>query len=255
MHRKLIPVVTGFTTILFLGNAIAQQDAPMPTPVVEIFGCTFEANNDMADLTAVTARWSAWADRNDVRAYTAFIATPYLRSPDLPYDALWIGAWPNGAAMAAEEARYLAEGGEIEAAFDAILDCPAHAQYAEVVINAPQGPPPQNGIAVFRDCTVRDGRTVPEAITALQEWSKYLATKGSSPFSAMLFGLAGLENDADYTFKSVEGFESMAAYGQYTDAYTGGGFLRADELFGRLLDCNSARVYALNRIRAAAQPQ
>ena len=59
-------------------------------------------------------------------------------------------------------------------------------------------------------------------------------------------------DDADYTFKSVEGFESIEAYGQYTDVYTGGGFLRAEELFGRLLDCNSARVYALNRVRLAA---
>jgi hypothetical protein len=255
MHRKLIPIVTGLTTVLLLDSAFAQQPAPMPTPILEIYACTFEANNDMADLTAVSARWSAWADRNNIRDYTAFIATPYLRSPDLPYDALWIGTWPNGAAMATEEARYFAEGGEIEAAFDAVLDCPNHAQYAVLGINEPEGPPPQNPVAVFRDCTVREGRTVPEAITALQEWSKYLDGRGSSPLSAMLFGLAGLPDDADYTFKAVEGFESMAAYGQYTDVYTGGGFLRAEELFGRLFDCNSARVYVLNRVRAAAAAQ
>src|SRR5262245_36322241 len=192
MHKKLMTIVTGFTTILLVESAIAQQPAPMPTPIVEIFACNFEGTNDMADLTAVTTRWSAWADRNNIRDYTAFIASPYVFSEDLPYDALWIGAWPNGTAMAAEEARYLEQGQEIEAAFDAVLDCPSHAHYAEVAINTPEGPPPQNGIAVFRDCTVRDGRTVPEAITALQEWSKYLASKGSSPFSAMLFGLAGL---------------------------------------------------------------
>ena len=75
------------------------------------------------------------------------------------------------------------------------------------------------------------------------------------PFAAMLFGLAGLpEEDADYTFKEVEGFESIEAYGKYTDVYTGGGFLRAEELFGRLLECNSARVYALNRVRLAEAP-
>ena len=114
---------------------------------------------------------------------------------------------------------------------------------------------PQNGIAVFRDCTVSDGRTVPEAIAALQEWSKYLAGQGTNPFAALLFGLAGLpDDDADYTFKTVEGFESIEAYGKYTDVYTGGGFLRAEELFGRVLDCNSARVYALNRVRLAEAP-
>ena len=129
----------------------------------------------MADLTAVTARWNTWADRNNVNDYTAFIATPYLRSVDLPYDALVARRMAERYCDGRGEALYFSQGAEIEAGFDAVLDCPSHAQYAEVVINAPQGPPPQNGIAVFRDCTVRDGRTVPEAITALQEWSKYLA--------------------------------------------------------------------------------
>ncbi len=157
--------------------------------------------------------------------------------------------------MGAGESLYFSQGQEIEAGFDAVVDCPSHAQYAEVVINAPGGPPPQNPVAVFRDCTVSDGRTIPEAITALQEWSKYLAEHGSNPFAALLFGLAGLANDDDFTFKSVEGFDSIESYGKYTDVYTGGGFIRADELLGRVLDCNSARVYSLNRVRAAAAPQ
>ena len=78
MNKTLTLLVTGISTALLLDTALAQQDAPMPTPMLEIFGCTFSANNDMADLTAATARWSTWADRNNVNDYTAFIATPYL---------------------------------------------------------------------------------------------------------------------------------------------------------------------------------
>jgi hypothetical protein len=46
----------------------------------------------------------------------------------------------------------------------------------------------------------------------------------------------------------------MAAFGKGTDMYTGGGFIRADELFGRLLTCNSPRVYTLERVRLSAAP-
>jgi hypothetical protein len=240
------------SAVLLATGARAQQAQPAPTPVVEIYQCTYRGSNDMDDLRAVTARFNAWADRNNMNNYTAFTATPYLFSPDLEADVLWIGAWPNGTAMGADEGVYLAQGGEISAAFDALADCNGHALYASVVVNQPAAPPPPNGLAMFEDCTVRDGRTVPEAIAALEQWAEYTKSRGSETFSAMLFPLAGLTNDADYTFKLVTGFDSMEAFGKGTDMYTGGGFLRAEELLGRLLECNSARVYTTDRARLAA---
>jgi hypothetical protein len=241
------------TSAVFLATeARAQQEQPAPTPVVEIYQCTYRGTNDMDDLRAVTARFNAWADRNNMTDYSAFTATPYLFSPDLEADVLWIGVWPNGTAMGADEARYLAEGGDISAAFDALLDCNGHALYAEIVVNQLAAPPPQNGLAMFEDCTVRDGRTVPEAIAALEQWAEYTKSRGSDAFSALLFPLAGLGSDADFTFKLVTLFDSMEAFGRGADMYTGGGFLRAEELLGRLLDCNSARVYTLDRVRLTA---
>jgi len=246
-------VLLGSSLLLISSIASAQQAAPMPTPIVEIYGCNFKANKTMNDLHAVSTRWSAWADKNKLTDYTAFIVTPMLHGADRKDEVLWLGAWPNGAAMGADEALYAAQGREIDAAFDSVVNCESHAQYAEVVVHQPQNPPPEHGVAVFRDCTVHTGRTVPEALAALGQWSEYGTSKGSSPFSAVLFGTAGLPNDAHYTFKSVEGFDSMQAYGKYLDMYTAGGFMRAEELLDRVFDCNSARVYGLERVRLAAQ--
>jgi len=240
------------SAVLLTTGAQAQQNQPAPTPVVEIYQCTYRGSNDMDNVRTVSARFNAWADRNNMTNYTAFTATPYAYSPELEADVLWIGAWPNGTVMGTDETLYLTQGGEISAAFDAIVDCTGHALYAEVVINQPATPPPQNGVAMFEDCTVREGRTVPEAIAALGQWTEYTKSRGSDAFSALLFPLAGLGNDADYSFKLVTGFDSMATFGKGTDMYTGGGFLRAEELFDRLLDCNSARVYTLDRVRLAA---
>jgi hypothetical protein len=133
-------------------------------------------------------------------------------------------------------------------------DCSSHALYAEVVINQPAAPPPQSPVAMFEDCTVREGRTAAEAIAAAGQWAEYKKGLGFNEFTAILFPLAGLGNDADYTFKSVIGFDSMAAFGKSVDMYTGGGFLRAEEIFGRLLDCNSPRIYTLERVRTPAAP-
>jgi hypothetical protein len=64
----------------------------------------------------------------------------------------------------------------------------------------------------------------------------------------------GIAMFEDYDFKVVTGFDSMEAFGRATDMYTGGGFMRAEELFGRLLTCNSPRIYNLERVRQAAMP-
>lgn len=232
-----------------------QQNAPAPTPVVEIYACHFKGNSDMDDLHTVTGRWTAWADRNNVKDYTAFIARPFLRSDDQPWDALWFGGWPSGAAMAAGEALYFSTGQQVDAQFATIVDCPSHAQYAEVVVRAPGGPPPKNGMAVFRDCKIMENHTVPEAMAALDQWGKYLAERGSNPFGAMLLPLAGLPADYDYDFKYVEGFQSIQEVGKFIDLYTGGGYMQTDQLFGRLLSCNHPRVYSLELVRQAAQQQ
>jgi hypothetical protein len=246
--------IAATSAVIFATATAAQDNAPAPTPVVEIFQCTYRGNNDMDSLRTVTTRFNAWADRNNMTHYTAFTATPYAYSPELEADVLWLGGWPNGATMGADETVYMTQGREVAAAFDAVVDCSSHSLYAEVVVSQPSGPPPQNSVAMFEDCTVHEGRTAGEAIAALGQWAEYTKGRDSNPFSALLFPLAGLGNDADYTFKLVTGFESMEAFGKGTDMYTGGGFMRAEELFGRLLDCNSARVYTLDRVRLAAAP-
>lgn len=257
MKKILVLAGTAATAaVLIATTTLAQQNAPpAPTPVVEIFGCKFNANKSINDLHSVAARWNAWADKNKVGDYSAFIATPFVHSADLPNDVLWLGGWPNGAAMARDSALYATkEGRDIDAAFDAVGKCASHSLYAEVVIHRPKTPPPENGVAIFRDCTVRDGRTVPEAITALGQVDEYFTGRGSDAFEAILFSLGGQPNDAHYTFKEVVGFASMDAYGKDIDVYTAGGFQRVDELLGRLIDCNSARVYTLERVRQAAEP-
>jgi hypothetical protein len=255
MKQRYKLLAIGMTSAFSIATGVqAQQDQPEPTPVVEIFPCTYRDNNDVDNLRTVGARFNTWADRNSMTNYTAFIATPYAYSAELEADVLWLGGWPNGTAMGVAETRWLAEGSEVAAAFDAVVECNSHSLYAEVVVNQPSGPPPENaGIAMFEDCTVREGRTADEALGAIEQWNDYTKSRGGDAFSAVLFPLAGLGNEADYTFKIVTGFNSMEAFGKGLDMYTGGGFMLAEQLFSRLLECNSPRVYTLERVRLAAE--
>jgi hypothetical protein len=255
MSKKIASSCIGMCAVLLsMHDASAQQPgAGAPTPLLEVYGCNFVNDNDIGDWNALATRFNAWADRNNLKDYTAFTMLPYVYSDQLPYDVLWLGAFPNGAAMGADEAVYFARGAEIETAFGAIVDCSIHQHFAALNLRTPGGPPPEtNGIASFSDCKVSEGRTVEEAVEAIGEWNAYLTEHGSDLFSALLFPLAGETAEADYDFKAVEGFSSIEAYGRNVDVVTSGGFRRADELFGRLLDCDSPRLYRLNRVRLAA---
>jgi hypothetical protein len=250
----ILAAILAATTVLAATSAFAQQTPPpAPTPVVEIQGCKFNANKGMNELHSTNARFNAWADKNKMTDYTAFVATPLFHGTDRTDDVVWLGAWPNAAAMARDAALFATkEGRDVDAAYEAVGKCGSHALYAEVVVRQPKTPPPENGVATFRDCTVREGRTAEEAIAALGQVAEYSAGRGSDEFSAVLFPLAGLPADAHYTFKLVEGSASMDAFGKDVDLYTAGGFRRVDELIGRVIDCNSARVYTLERVRLAA---
>jgi hypothetical protein len=101
---KKIGTLTGATicaTVFFSGAGGAQETAPMPTPIVEIFACNYRGESDMADLRGVINRYNTWADRNNTTDYGAILAIPQFRGADRPWDVLWFGRWPNGAAMGA----------------------------------------------------------------------------------------------------------------------------------------------------------
>jgi hypothetical protein len=250
---QLFSAIAATLTALGAGSASAQQQ--QPAGVVEVFTCNFNEGRDMDDLVAASNRFNTWADQNGATDYTAIIMTPYLFSDQVTFDALWLGAWPNGTAMGAGEAKWLATGGQVRAAFEAAADCGSHALFAARIIRAPEGPPPESGgLTMFRNCTIREGRTGAEAIAALTEWSSYVAERGHAGFDAVLFPLAGESPDADYSFKAVHGFGSVGEMGRAIDLYTTGGAQRSNEILGRVIDCDSPRVYLGNRVWTAAQP-
>jgi hypothetical protein len=252
----MFPVLVA-ASITWVGEVAAQQaQAPQPRPVVEIFACNFKNGKGMDDFLAVAKRWNAWADQNAIKDYTAIIMTPYYYSPDLTYDVLWLGATPNGTAMGMGDSKWLTTGKQVQAAFDQVAKCASHAAFSAVDVHRPpQQANPAEGVVLFRDCKVREGRTPGEAIAGTREWSEYMKGRGSDIFSAVLFPLAGQTDDYDYSYKAVYGFQSMDDYGKATDVYTSGGAQRGNELIGRIAQCNSPRVYLTNRIRQAAPAQ
>ena len=259
-HSSRVSIVAASAAFLFVGAVAAQEANDGPAVVVETFGCTYNDGNDLNDMLAVAGRWNAWADERNLTTYAGSVLTPFLVSDQNTLDVGWLGVAPNGAAMGAVSTLYMNEGQELEADFQEVADCTSHTRYAARPIHVPEGGPAPNtgespSLLSFSDCSILDGRTAQEAQAALAAWSEYLAENGHDGFSGVLYGLEGLRDDIDYNFKWIQAFPDMEAHGRVTDIVTGGGFRVAQNTLGRIVDCDSPRVYLVNSIRQMAPPE
>ena len=256
MKRIALALSSGLATFVLIGSAYGQQDEAPNIVIIEIYGCTYNANNDMSDFVAVTDRWNDWADERGVTDYTANILTPYLYSDAFPYDLVWLGVYPSGEAMGAGQAQWLSEGGELNAEFGEVVDCSIHAQFAATAMHVPATPPEPSdddvGLISFQDCTLQNERGAQEALAAHGRWGDYLAANGSDLFMGALFPIAGEDPEADYNYKAVTGFSSANTYGQFIDTVVPGGLQTAGNIFGGITVCDTSRVYVTTSVRETA---
>lgn len=253
--RTALAIGSALATLLAIGNANSQESEAPNFVIVEIFGCNYNSGNDMSDLMEVTDRWNDWADETGTTDYTASILTPYLYSTAFPYDVIWLGVYPSPESMGSGQTRWLSDGTELNADFAEVVDCTVHAQYVGIATHLPEDPPDQSdgkvNLTAFQDCSLHSERTVQEALAAHGQWGNYLAENGSDVFMGALIPIAGEDPDADYDYKSIAGFDSAEAYGQFLGTIVPGGLQRAGQLFGRLTDCDTSRIYLSNQVRAA----
>jgi len=242
-------------TVLGLAAAIsasASAEEPAAGPRIrpsEIYGCTWREGKGMSQLMHVTERWNAWMDQTQQSNYWAFILVPMYRSSELPFDVLWAGGWPDGAQMASGLSRWVTEGGALSAEFDEVVSCRTVTNFA--VMDLQEKPAPfESGPIAFSNCKIKEGHAFPEALEAANAWIAYEKGLGIASDNFMLFPAYGESSDADYAFKWVT-TQSFQDLGKSYDNYgTGGGWKKAEELFGQVLDCDSSRLYYGTRVRA-----
>ena len=250
--RKLIAVVLpAFVMLLGTSGAYAQDEGPTWAPI-EIYACTFIGDADMDDLNAVIESWNEWEDENGTDGYTAIVMTPNFSAESFPYDVLWVGNWRNGAGLAGMQ-RLFAEGGEILEDFGQVIDCSSHQGFAGANVQ-PLGEPTGIVPVSFTNCTLHEGRIGPEAGAAMGRYIEFLTENGSDAGHWVLRpGPGGAAGDS-YDFKWVTAYTSYAGLGHGFELYyNGGGQQQLEAEIGRIMSCDSARIYNSRVVREMAE--
>lgn len=244
MKKTLITgLMTGLVSLLGSAPVFAQDDAMLIIPL-ELFTCNYNDQKGPADLDKVVAKWNAWADKNGVEDYAAWTLTPFYFGSEQEFDVIWLGAGKDAVALGKAQDSYLAETEGLHAAFDEVLSCDAHSNFASVNHKLPpKSETPSNGVLTFSDCKIKEGGTFEALGAAMEEWTKHLSDAGSTAgiwhwYPA--FGGGGEE----FSFKWLESYKNFAELGGDYERYGNGrGYETKGRLFDDLIDCDSTRAY------------
>jgi len=252
MKRFLITLATGgFVLAVGLNNAVAQDDDDDDgAAAVEVFTCSYADGKSRADLDPVIAKWNDWADDQGYEDYSAWTMEPFYASPEQDFDVIWMGVTDTGQGMGVVQDKWIANGGDLAAEFDAVSPCDAHSLFAAVNIKKPPEREDPSGVVIaFSDCTIGEGHSFSEEVMpALQAWSEFRSGHGSTAGIWVFFpvyGGGGEEFDFKYVASHANHAEAGADFDNYDPA-------KAREIFPRgLLDCDSSRSYNATNVRMA----
>lgn len=221
---------------------------------VELYICNYRSGKGAADLDRAVSRWNAYMDERDTDTYLGMTLTPVFFGTEQDFDLIWMGVFADGNAMGSGLQEYMANGGAVQAAFNAVVDCNAHVLMSSAMYKAPAQTLPDNNAAILTmmDCKLNEGHRYADIKAAEMKWAAYLAESGSPAGFWHWFPTFG-GGAADFDYKVTYGYRDMSELGaQYERDANGGGREASQEIFGDIDECDEARVYAA-QVRRQAQ--
>lgn len=229
-------------------SALAVEEKVHAAPV-DFRACNFQDGKSMKDLDKVAAKFRAYANKSDV-AYAAWTLVPEFHN-GANFDVAWLGAWPDSEAYGVSMEKWRTSGRDIAAEFDQVIDCDGRHELAmSFPISAPEGTP-EDGVLMFYQCTVHEGKTMDMAYKAHLDAGTAMKGLGSLAVSWMFRPAAGGGDKVDFDYYHVVGFYRYSDLGATMEMYTNGGGIQAQQaILGEVTSCESPVVFDAVSVRA-----
>jgi hypothetical protein len=242
-------LVVAAISAVWVGSAAAQRPPPS-FAAVEGYMCNFVDGKDRKDLDKVVKKWNQWMDDSKSSPYSAWILTPVLHSTSMPYDVVWLGVWQNGNDMGRGMQAWMTGNDGLAEEFEDVISCDEHSNAASVNIRPPGDEwPTATGVVSFSNCSVAEGKTVPEAMDAHRAWAEHLGNIGSKSGMWAFFPGDGA-NVGDWDYKIATSYPDFVAYGAAWEAFTNGqGWAQAQKIGAGTVSCDSARLFHSTTVR------
>jgi hypothetical protein len=245
MKRLFIAATTAYCVLLSGMSTAFAQGGPPQFNAIELWACNYRAGKDAEDFDDAL---EGVAEASSGTDYSSWVLNPYLVGPNMPFDVIYLGAWPSGAAMGSGMAAYLANGGDdADEAWNEAVDCPASTLFAGYEIE----PLPESGdddgdgtfLLSVADCKVGHGVSNGQALAALERFNSYAVANGSTVPTFAWFPVFG-PGEAEYSFKLAQAFGGPEDLGNtFQWSVDNAAYNVNDELTGGIVDCDIPRLY------------
>ena len=246
--KKLLAAITAVYVISvgWAPSALALEQKAKGAPV-DFRACNFRDGKSMKDLDKVSAKFRQYANKNDF-AYAAWILTPQYHG-GAEFDVGWLGAWPDSEAFGVSMEKWNAAGNEVAAEFNQVIDCSGrHEMAISLPINAPESTP-TNGVVMFYQCNLNDGKTLDNAYAAHLESGQAMKAKGSLAMSWFYLPAVGT-GDIGYDYHHVVAFSRYSDMGATMEMYVNGGGQKAQQkILGSVSNCDTPVAFDALSVR------
>ena len=257
MSKLMITMLSaGLVTLVSASCVKAQDESRLSRFIpVDLFACSYRDGQGPGDLDAVIDNWTEHLNAQEVDTHQALTLTRQYYSDAQDFDVLWLGAWKDGNAMGQQRDNWNATAQEIEAQFDAVIDCSGHSGFVSRAFKLPsnydEGPTP-TAVLSFTDCTMKEGASYDSVAEGLTAWSTVLSDNGSEAAIYQWWPVYG-GGDVEFDFKLLSVYANYASLGADLERVANGELWRKRmELLGDQIECNVSRVYD-GRLRRSAQ--
>jgi len=247
MNKLRAAVISAYVALQVWTSPVWATEQEAKQSPVDFRACNFRDGKGMQDLEKVNAKFREYANKNDF-AYAAWVLTPEYHA-GAGFDVGWLGAWPNSESFGVSMEKWNAPGNPVAAEFDRVIDCSLrHEMASSLPINAPESTP-VNGIVMFYQCSLNNGKTLSDAYTAHLQAGQAMKGKGSLAMS-WFYTPAIAAGGIDFDYYHVVAFSRYSDMGATMEMYiNGGGQQLQEEIIGNISSCRTPVVMEALSVR------
>jgi len=252
LKQKMVFSVLPLLVAVSFGVSAAE---PPPAPVMEAYTCNFNAGKGMKDLLAARDYYVKQADKAGIKLGASYLLS--LFKGNLPFELVWMTPHSSLAAFAAatEAEAASADMAEVEARFDAVVDCSANLNNLTTVFQrdgyTPDGKP---GFVSAYACSTNAGFGPEDWQDLRGHIADVLGSLGSSAPNAMFMMNPITQGPTSADAVLMAASNSVSSWANLTSAVRSSpGGPSLGRHFQAMADCDLALWYSQRVIAPAAE--
>ena len=228
-------------------SSFAAENPGSGYNALDFRSCSFINGKDMEDLRKLDTEYVDWASKN-YPVFLSYIMTKHATNQnDWDFDFIWLNIFENHEALGSANNARFHSGSEIERKFNKLIECNSYFTATSIHIK-PSLALGSDGIFSINSCTMKDGVTYDDLITADSKWVSHREAVGMEDAMYRWIPDAGWSRDTKADFLNVYVATDLMMRGRSIDLLWSGSAAVWQSIYGDIHSCDQGRIWRANYV-------